>query len=427
MEIKGPNINSYPTQHPTLNKDTKQLQTGQILKAVVVKLNSEKVLFELIEPKLSITLEASANSSLKQGQMLSLQVIKMGPPMSLNVLEGGNTLIKSNNTLNAALRVVIPKQTSMSQLLSNLHYLSIPNLKLNETFPQEILDMSRVAFQRLPSIGDIKSASGIKDALISSGVFLEQQLKNVILNNSNTIKNDTRTSLLRLAASIRSLLSESTAVTDKASTVNTKSGNGSILINNSEVIKNQSANPHAPLPHTQRQHHNINELQRSTSSLSNIQQTNLALNELLRNIETSLAKIQHNQLQHFIPDDQSKINWFFDLPVRREDGSDIFRFKFSQGNDENNTNDNNEWSVTLSFDLEKLGLISIQIYLHDNKIGATVWAKKQGTYQLFNTHLYILQKQMEDSGITVSNIRCNKGEIPQTETNKPINLLDEKV
>ncbi len=427
MEIKGPNINSYPAQPSTLNKDINQLQTGQILKAVVVKLNSEKVLFELIEPKRSITLEASANSSLKQGQILSLQVVKLGPPLSLNVLDNNNTLMKSTNTLNAALRVVIPKQTSMSQLLSNLHYLSIPNAKLNKTFPQQILDLSRVVFQRLPGIGDIKTATGIKNALMSSGIFLEQQLQNTILNNSNIIKTDTRTSLLRLATSIRSLLSESSSLSDKASTLTQKLGSSLALQNSSSAIKNQLTNNTTLIPHTLKQQHTLNELQRSPTNLANIQHTNLALNELLRNIETSLAKIQHNQLQHFIPDEQSKTNWFFDLPIRREDGSDLFRFKFSQNNSSNKTKENNEWSVTLSFDLERLGLISVQIYLRDNKIGATVWAKKQDTYQLFNQHISSLQKQMEDSGISVSTIRCNKGDIPKAETSNSTNILDEKV
>ncbi|MFV2059299.1 MAG: flagellar hook-length control protein FliK, partial [Gammaproteobacteria bacterium] len=157
------------------------------------------------------------------------------------------------------------------------------------------------------------------------------------------------------------------------------------------------------------------------------QQSNLILNELLRNIESSLSKIQYNQLQHFISDDSLKSNWFIDLPIRHDDGSDIIHFRFSKNNNSDCDANDDKWSVTLSFSLEKLGDISIQLYLQNNKIGATVWASTNDTYNLFNQYLPDLQLQMENSGINVSNLRCNKGEIIHSENEKSTNILDEKV
>jgi len=414
VEIKGPNLNSYPSNHFQISKDITQLYNGQILKAVVASMSNNKVLLELIEPKLLVKLEAPANSSLKLGQKISLQVAKLGPPLSLNVLVDTNTVSKPDAIINAALRLVIPKQSSMSQLLSNLHFLEKPNTNLPKTIPIEIINLSRSVLKSLPEIHDIKTAVGIKTALNLSGVFLEQHL----LNNKPNLSSDTRTSLLRLAESIRSHITSLTLPNSKKLPTNNGYSNNS----NNLLLK-----PNSQQPIAKKQKFNVNDLQRTPSNLTSVQQTNAALNELLRNLESSLAKIQYNQLQHFIPDDQSKSNWFFDLPIQHKDGSDIFHFKFTKKDSADNDKKDDEWSVTLTFSLEKLGHVSIQIYLKNDKVGATVWAKENETYTLFNQYISTLQLQMEKSGIAISSIRCNKGEIPQSKADNHKNLLDEQV
>lgn len=423
MEIKGPNPNSYPSNHTHINRNEYQLQNGQILKAIVANINNNKILFDIIEPKLSIKLEAGGNTGFKQGQTVSLQVIATGPPPILNVLGNTNATSPAQNTINSALRLVIPKQTSMNQLLSNLQFLSNPTSKLNETYPQEILDLSRAVFQRLSGINDIKTAAGVKLAINASGIFLEHQLQAALTNKGEFSINDTRTALLKLAESIRSKITDSSIPGSKFDLSSEKKISPPVLKNNNQFTRDKYGNSHQVNSRVL----NSNDLNRIPSNLNSIKNTNSALNELLRNIENSLAKIQYHQLQHFFSDDQLKTNWFFDLPVRREDGSDIFHFKFTKEDTSSNDKKTNEWSVTLTFNLEKLGNISIQIYLRNDKIGATVWAKKNETYHLFKQHLSSLQVQMEQSGINISNICCNNGEIIQRESTISKNLLDEKV
>jgi hypothetical protein len=430
VEIKGPNLNSYQTNHSKQLKDSNRLQNGQILKAIVINSDNNKVLLELLEPKLSIKLEANNNLGFKMGQTVALQIANLGPPVSINVLANTDTATQLNSKvdklINTALRLVLPKQTSMTQLLSNLQYLSIPSSKLNQQFPQEVLDLSRTVFQRLPGINDVKTAAGIKQALLSSGNFLEQQLQSSILNKVNFSNIDTRTALLRLAESIRSNIKGVTSPLNKMQLEAIKPLS-SATQTTSNIIKNQYPLQNNIAANSHGQNVNTKDLKRVPSNIATLQNTNAALNELLRNIESSLAKTQYNQLQHFVVDDQTKTNWLFDVPIRREDGSDVFHFKFTKDDNAKNNRESLEWSVTLSFSLEKLGDISIQIYLQNNKIGATVWASQQETYNLFNQHMSTLQKQMENSGIVISNIRCNKGEIPVTESNDSQNILDEKV
>ncbi len=421
MEIKGSNLNTSPNTATPATSDVKYLRQGQIIKALVTEISSNKTIFEIIEPKLTVKFEADGAPSLKAGQLVSLRVINLEPQLSLNVLTNTNTQNKPESIINAALRMILPKQPSMNQMLSNLEYLSKPNPKLNEIFSQQVLDLSRAAFQRLPSINDIKTAKGIKTALENSGLFLEQQLQNTILTKNSITATDTRTALLRLAESIRSNITEPEIVLNKTPTNNEKPNINSNQNNSNRLNKNYQ--------HWNVKNHDVNltNLKKTTANLPVIQHPNSALHELLRNIESSLAKTQYNQLQHLIPDEQYKTNWFFDIPVRREDGSDIFHFLFSHDESSKNKKDKGEWSVVLSFSLEKLGDINIQIYLRNNKIGAIVWAKKNNTYELFKNHLTALQIQMEKSGIKVSNICCNKGEPHQENPTKTQNILDEEV
>ncbi len=428
VEIKGPNLNTYPATSTSVARDIRQLHQGQIIKALVTEINNNKTVFDLIEPKLTIQLEATGKSSFKLGQLVSFKVISAEPPLSLNVLTTNTNIQKNPQSItNAALRMILPKQPSMNQLLSNLEYLSNPKPKLNELFPQQILDLSRAAFQRLSNINDIKTANGIKSALENSGLFLEQQLKNSVLGKNNSITTDTRIALLRLAESIRSNIKESEVILNKTTINKERLNNSNSQHNSNENTKNQYLNKNYQHWNTKYHDLNLTNLKRLATNLPLIQHPNSALHELLRNIESSLAKIQYNQLQHFVTDEQSKTNWFFDVPIRREDGSDIFHFAFSQEAQKNDKNSQNEWSVVLSFNLEKLGDVNIQIYLRNSKIGATVWAKNNNTYELFKNHLTALKLQMEKSGIEVSNIRCNKGELQQSSPTKNQNILDEEV
>jgi len=431
VEIKGPNLNSLPTNQPQISSDTNQLQKGQLLKAIVAAINNNKVLLELIEPKLPLKFEAQGSQQFKLGQIVSLQIAKLGPPLSLNVLENTNIQSKSqlniqDNIISAALRMVIPKQTSMNQLLSNLHYLNNPIHKLNNTYPKEILDLSRAVFRALPTLNDI-TTTGVKSALNSSGLFLENQLLTTLINNSDFTINNTRTALLRLAESIRTQITNYSTANRQSDQFTEKTVNLPLSPETNQSLKKDFINQNSILSNTKNQNFNINNLARIPANLEFIQQTNSALNELLRNIDSSLAKIQFNQLQHFVPDDQNKSNWLFDLPIKHEDGSDIFHFMFTKEESSSNNNKDDEWSVTLTFNLEKLGNVNIQIYLRNEKIGATIWAKENGTVDLFKKHLSTLQQQLEKSGINISTILCNKGEITQSECKKSHNLLNEKV
>ncbi|MFV1982360.1 MAG: flagellar hook-length control protein FliK [Thiohalomonadales bacterium] len=426
MEIKGPNLNYYPSKHSRSSLEANQLQNGQILKAVVANINNNTVLLELIEPKLSMKFEAIGNPGFKPGQIITLQVANSGPPISLSVIDSNDIKGKSQNIINAALKLVIPKQSSMNQLLSNLQYLSKANPTLNKTYPKEILDLSRTIYQDLPSLKDIRTAAGIKIALNSSGIFLEQQILTTILNKTNFTINDTRTSLLRLAESIRSNITDLLRTNTKSTLFSEKAFTPPSFNNSHQLPKNQYSSQNIQHFNASNNNFNVADMKRIPSNLTSMQHTNAALNELLHNIESSLAKIQYNQLQHFIPDDQSKTNWLFDLPIKHKDGSDIFHFKFTKEDDSDNNTKNDDWSVTLTFNLENLGDVSIQIYLRNDKIGATVWANKNETVDLFNQYLSSLQQQMERSGINISNIRCHKGALQQPEFNIKQNLLDEK-
>ncbi|MFV2059298.1 MAG: hypothetical protein ACC653_01360, partial [Gammaproteobacteria bacterium] len=160
MEIKGPNLNSYPPDHSRFNSSAKQFYSGQVLKAVVVEINSNKVLFDLLEPKISLQFEAEGKSAFKPGQIVSLQVIKPGPPLSLNVLDNTNANSKTDSIINSALKFIIPKQTSMSQLLSNLHYISKVNPKPDQYYTQEITELSKKVLHNLTTLKDLKSTTG---------------------------------------------------------------------------------------------------------------------------------------------------------------------------------------------------------------------------------------------------------------------------
>lgn len=164
-------------------------------------------------------------------------------------------------------------------------------------------------------------------------------------------------------------------------------------------------------------------------SLAGILNRDGALGELLGQVEGALARIQVHQLQTAATDQQHRPVWIMELPVRTEHGIDLFDLRIQRDNENHAEGDPKApWTVSLAFDLEKLGAIRAQITLYgEDRISTSFWAEQQETSTYFNQHLDKLERRFKQVGLDVAKVSCRCGKPPSPPASAEPRLVDEKV
>ncbi len=165
------------------------------------------------------------------------------------------------------------------------------------------------------------------------------------------------------------------------------------------------------------------------ASLAGILDQKSALDELLGQVDGALARIHVQQLQTAATEQQHRPVWVMELPVRTEQGVDLFDMRIQRDTEDHAPGDPQApWSVNLAFDLEKLGAIRARITLYgEDRISTVFWAEQHETSTYFNQHLDKLENRLKQVGLDVARLdcRCGKPDSPPP-SNEP-RLVDEKV
>lgn len=151
---------------------------------------------------------------------------------------------------------------------------------------------------------------------------------------------------------------------------------------------------------------------------------------LFKDVESSLARIQLHQLTSQTQETDTKQVWMMELPVRKEDGTDVFHLHIERDANKNGSTDpenKSAWTIRLSFTLEGLGQVNTRISLAGDKVSTIFWLENQQTATLFRKHLGELQNSLTRAGINIDQLSCLNGNPPETEESFfPQSLLHEK-
>jgi hypothetical protein len=154
------------------------------------------------------------------------------------------------------------------------------------------------------------------------------------------------------------------------------------------------------------------------------------ISTLLSETESSLARLQLTQLATHSTESEQKQVWLFDLPVRKDEGADIFHMRIekdSGSSREERPADESFWSIKIAFSLEGLGPVYAKIAVlgHEN-VSTTLWAEQEQTVALFNQHITDLQGNLEKAGLCIDKLSCLHGKPADDEPIHNKQILDEK-
>ena len=403
MEINGPQLPPRPAGTPQLNA-LAQLRVGQILQAVVLKATVDKIaLLQVRNQQIRVETQAP----LTQGQRIEAEVVQIGANPILKLRTPIQTPSSAPQAINTAMKQALPKQMGLAPLLANLRALSRVQSASN-LLPPLISEAIKKVISSLPQRGQVTTASGLKEALRNSGLFLENKLSASKSNEAGTLAKDVKTSLLQLIAQ--------TSASTKAAG-QTPVPQATLITTEAKSLATPPLRPAKPQPQ--------GKALPTTSGMSNLLQI---LGEVGKQAEGALARLNLLQLTSLPQQDQSNPLWFFELPIHDQDKTDIFQLIVEEESNEQEDAQNKQWGIMLSFDLENLGPMYVKLNYFNEQISATVWAENSKTAAFVNRELSELSKRFEQAEVEIGKLHCQQGTPSETEiTSVNQTVLDIKV
>lgn len=164
----------------------------------------------------------------------------------------------------------------------------------------------------------------------------------------------------------------------------------------------------------------------------------LSTGQMLRLLASLLNRLQFNQLNSLYQshtnsaDNQVQQSWFFELPLLHEQqpmqalNLRIDKKHEAEQQARKNPKQAIQWQITLSFDLDQLGPLYIQVKLTPPSISSVVWADHASTLALIERERAQLRTRLEDLGLEVGDIHCQRGRPNQDATKLAHQLVDIK-
>lgn len=169
---------------------------------------------------------------------------------------------------------------------------------------------------------------------------------------------------------------------------------------------------------------------RPSARFSRLDNLTKILTLFLKDADSSLARIQLNQLSQHQIEPEQKQAWLFEIPVRHKESIDLFKFRIEKDqakNQQSTDEENTGWTVHINFNIEALGQVQCKVNIHQQQVSIIFWTAQQETTTAFQQHLQTLQHELEDAGLVVNHLNCILGQPPEHQnafTNKGV--LDEQ-
>lgn len=154
------------------------------------------------------------------------------------------------------------------------------------------------------------------------------------------------------------------------------------------------------------------------------------LGSLLRLAAAAISRLQTHQLAslaqtYTTPEGTQLTTWQTEIPMRDQDHVVPLQVRFQQ--EQYNPADNQEarpplWRLELSFEIEPLGPLHVQVNLQEDKLSSRVWAEQENTARLVSDELHVLRDKLLAAGIHINELDCMQGIPPSA----PKALLEQR-
>ncbi|MDT8384976.1 MAG: flagellar hook-length control protein FliK [Gammaproteobacteria bacterium] len=373
----------------------RQLTPGQQLMArlqIPLEQQPTRAILEWAGNRIAVQLSQALPATVNQP--LKLEVLHPGAIAALKILTPATT---ASDSIPQALRATLPRQAPLPPLLSNLaliagdgRYSFLPNApRPAPALPPAVVELSRAIIERLPQPATLGTADGVRQAVAQSGLFLEARL-------AQALQQSPQQNLNPLAAAIP---------------IDFKGGLLGLLVTLLGLIKSSPATPTPATPPIPT-HAPSAAPAAGQATLNPSMGLQQALAELLRSVESGVARLQLNQLVSSAPEEEGKRSWVLELPVRGEGHIDLIRLCIDQQRPPQGKKDTAFWTVTLSLSPKGLGPVQVRVSLVKGTIHTRFWSENPHTSDFIRDHLPLLKQRYREVGLSIGQLQAHQGKAP---------------
>jgi len=468
MEIKNNPSTPVPPATAQKKATAHSLQVGQTLKAVVVKSLRNSVTLRVD----NTLLQAPSNKQHQAGEILALTVVRTGEKPLLRVAPPLPTLQSPQAAQNAALKVLLPRQAPLTPLLANLSAISQLKAQLAAPLTPAISNSVKKLIENIAHVDKIGDPKELRRAILNSGILLEKKLANLPLNNkmahrstsaigtpaintaqAQTLAQDFKANLIQLLDVLRQTpanqgnanriplpLTTQTHLTpntggNRASSLAT-SHNQAVAQSTKEQLIRLLNTPANSINSEEARHSatssRLAEFTSSTSRLTvpffrysaltpqklqsptlvMLQHREQIIDELIRQVEGSIARVQLSQLASMPQEGNTSQSWAFELPLRQGENIDVVQLRIEKEEPKEGEEQASRWRITLTLDLPAIGTIYATITARGEQTSTTLWAEEESTALLIDNNLQLLRDALEQHGVNSAEISCQHGSPP---------------
>ena len=428
MEIKPPSSQLYTsiarsvasaTPNSLANTTPPDWKISQLIDAIITRITDKQLFLDIQGIKANTAKPQILD--LKIGDILKLQIEQLKPMPQFKII----SLEKPMNTqvITQALKSALFQNTSLNPLLKNISYVANRPALQPSPLAADVNAAVRNIFKNLPSPYNLKTVSQVKNTIENSGLYIENKFKNEIFsllqgsssrthNLKTSLSSDLSAQLHRLANLIRTQL------------VPTKS---SSPINTSQVNPNTVKQAAPPIRASIEQSAPTIRAPIEQASLQTFTVREEAMQNFLRQIETSLSHLQHTQLQNLNESQAGRPTWLFELPIKNGQDIDVFELRITEEESAQGEEKAKKiWNVTLQFDLAGLGKIKAHIKMMNEQISTQFYSESSDILSLFQQNFDFLRSRLRSNGLNVGELKCAHAILSKESSPIQTKQLDER-
>jgi hypothetical protein len=442
MEIRLP---VFVSTTLLLQAEAQSLKLGGILRAVVqAQLEGNTFVLRLDADGRALTAHCSAN--LKPGQILELEVIKLGTTPELRIISRDSGSIASESVVQAALRRFLPKQEPLADVIREIHHL-VAQAKQTSALPAPIRQAFENLLASIPKKSELTTPEGLEEGLLNSGVFLEAKLAGDADSSPDFADSDFKAQLLRVLDSLKALRANPEATLDAppASADTEVSGEGidtRPMIADTEGrmelsafhVEDSATSECMPPPDEQAarvpergdkeaqkllrdsqpaaprdREHELSAARCTSLSVSDEQNALAQRHELqgervAQKIEAALARVIMDQLASLPKNDATLSFWQLEIPFSDGPHNDAAKLLIAKDVKSGSVETANTWSVTLELHPPGLGMFFARLVLKGDRIDTYLWSDTAMTSGLIREQCESLRARLHGAGLTVGQL-----------------------
>ncbi|MBV1915925.1 MAG: flagellar hook-length control protein FliK [Pseudomonadales bacterium] len=143
---------------------------------------------------------------------------------------------------------------------------------------------------------------------------------------------------------------------------------------------------------------------------------------VLKQLNGGLSKILFQQLQSVGSQNQwsnpanIQNSWLLDLPIFNNPNIDSFNIRIDQEDAQNgqeNAQIENGWVITLRFDLDKLGPITVRARLVGLQVSMDIWSQRPAILSMIQKEFVSFEQALIAKGLDVKSLACYSGELKE--------------